>query len=183
MKLEISRKIAAACRPVFPGEKSSGLIEARPAGVGVRARRRSFRGRNPPASLKRVAVSGLQRLALSGFPGEKSSGLIEARFSSAPIDRDALCFRGRNPPASLKRRLPPARTTPAARCFRGRNPPASLKLEVGVEDQVVRLERLFPGEKSSGLIEASRRGASPIPGSGTFPGEKSSGLIEAPVAP
>ena len=63
---------------VFPGEKSSGLIEALDR-IGSRA-----------------AVGGR-------FPGEKSSGLIEAGSARSPVSPAAgSSFRGRNPPASLK---------------------------------------------------------------------------------
>ena len=92
----------------------------------------SFRGRNPPASLKHD-----HRLPCILVPS----------------------FRGRNPPASLKpdtvqRACSGPWGTPG---FRGRNPPASLKL-LPAGAVAAALPR-FPGEKSPGLIEAS--GASP----------------------
>ena len=62
----------------------------------------SFRGRNPPASLKPCPCTDDRQ--------------------NAPT-----CFRGRNPPASLKHRGAPADSGYMVHCFRGRNPPASLK--------------------------------------------------------
>ena len=87
-----------------------------------------FRGRNPPASLKRPAPR---------------------RGSTATRPR----FRGRNPPASLKRRARHRRARRArGRRFRGRNPPASLKRRLAIATG--RGLSPFPGEKSPGLIEA-----------------------------
>ena len=68
---------------MFPGEKSPGLIEARAARSRCWRSGRCFRGRNPPASLKRLAmveVAGRRRVL---FPGEKSPGLIEALLREA----------------------------------------------------------------------------------------------------
>ena len=158
-----------------------------------------FRGRNPPASLKHLRPLPVPAVVLLGFPGEKSSGLIEAFLlavqsvsmgavfpgekSSGLIEAmpfaitarwPARGFRGRNPPASLKRRRRPRRRRPPR--FRGRNPPASLKRRS--ERCSLPKPVLFPGEKSSGLIEAHVGSPLPAPCL-TFPGEKSSGLIEA----
>ena len=62
---------------MFPGEKSPGLIEAPGAGRTARLPAASFRGRNPPASLKPAADRAVHGV-VEGFPGEKSPGLIEA---------------------------------------------------------------------------------------------------------
>ena len=61
----------------FPGEKSSGLIEAEGSVYLLDTVENSFRGRNPPASLKQIVCGSLDRTSIR-FPGEKSSGLIEA---------------------------------------------------------------------------------------------------------
>ena len=62
---------------VFPGEKSSGLIEA-PRGRGVSLRRRStFPGEKSSGLIEARPAYPLTGYAAS-FPGEKSSGLIEA---------------------------------------------------------------------------------------------------------
>ena len=138
----------------FPGEKSSGLIEA----VGFssfQAVRAGFRGRNPPASLKLTTTTFHLTLTACRFPGEKSSGLIEATFG--PRNFRAACiilfpgekssglieaqrrvllvlllarFRGRNPPASLKHTFGETCYGVEYERFRGRNPPASLKLHL-----------------------------------------------------
>ena len=70
--------------------------------AGRQANDTGFRGRNPPAALKLFvgldAAFGLE----PPFPGEKSPGLIEAPWAAATERRCSPRFRGRNPPASLK---------------------------------------------------------------------------------
>ena len=122
----------------FPGEKSPGLIEARPSRP---SRERTWR-----------------------FPGEKSPGLIEAttpaRSSSCVPHR---CFRGRNPPASLKplARHPRGAHDRADRGFRGRNPPASLKPRRSSRSASRRRRRFRgrnpPASLKPGRIESKRR--------------------------
>ena len=139
----------------FPGEKSPGLIEARrsrssnsldtvlvsfrgrnpPASLKLRygwqrpagSAGQRFRGRNPPASLKQLRLMHYPLVRLERFPGEKSPGLIEARKEWLAV----IASPGR---------------------FRGRNPPASLKLSGSIQRRHANTG--FPGEKSPGLIEA-----------------------------
>ena len=85
----------------FPGEKSSGLIEATSDEHESSEIGRGFRGRNPPASLKLTFLPRLHKEP-ARFPGEKSSGLIEALRLLPHATGPARRFRGRNPPASLK---------------------------------------------------------------------------------
>ena len=142
----------------------------------------SFRGRNPPASLKQRRRPIDHPVRDHQFPGEKSPGLIEARRRRRRRSAADSSFRGRNPPASLKlgprgqRRLRAVR-----RGFRGRNPPASLKPR-GASGGGGAGSPSFPGEKSPGLIEARRRRHRSARRSASFPGEKSPGLIEAAAA-
>ena len=121
------RRDKDAWSAVFPGEKSSGLIEALNGTLRISTCTTVFPGEKSSGLIEAAAHTGGSQLERK-FPGEKSSGLIEAKQGQDQGSERPMSFRGRNPPASLKRALELHRLAP--------------------------LLARFPGEKSSGLIEA-----------------------------
>ena len=86
---------------------------------------RSFRGRNPPASLKPGGFRSRRHRGAT-FPGEKSSGLIEA-FVVSHSRFQWLMFPGEKSSGLIEAIVSVSTWQQTLRCFRGRNPPASLK--------------------------------------------------------
>ena len=62
----------------------------------------SFRGRNPPASLKLEPGVHGPRGAARRFRGRNPPASLKPLASETAVDVSAVRFRGRNPPASLK---------------------------------------------------------------------------------
>ena len=179
LKLEDSSDDRLPVRSEFPGEKSPGLIEAPPTLCWPLSRLLPFPGEKSPGLIEASVTVRPYCLHLSWFPGEKSPGLIEAT-TPRQSRRTFYCFRGRNPPASLKRIMPVDGLTQRTE-FPGEKSPGLIEACTRPRESSHSLLR-FPGEKSPGLIEARARTRSVVIIS-SFPGEKSPGLIEARMGP